>query len=253
MEFVEDFCYNKYWVILLMFKTILFDLDGTLLDIDMDVFIPRYFDLISAKFSYLIKPHDFIEHLLFSTRLMLADKDPQKTNEQVFMNAFIPRIGISLEELQPVLTDFYTNDFGQLGKYTRREPLAVKIIDLAFKKGYEVVIATNPVFPRLAIEHRLNWAGIKDYSYKLITTYENMHFCKPHREYYEEILSVLGRKPEECLMVGNDVEEDLPAGTAGIKTYLTKNYILNETENSRYPADYLGYLDDFHKFMKTWQ
>jgi FMN phosphatase YigB (HAD superfamily) len=236
-----------------MFKTILFDLDGTLLDIDMDIFIPKYFKLISTKFSDLIDPHDFIEHLLYSTRLMIADKNPQKTNEEVFMDAFIPRIGISREELQPLLIDFYTNDFGKLQKYTRREPLAAKIIDCAFKKGCEVVIATNPVFPRLAIGHRLNWAGIEDYPYSLITTYENMHFCKPHREYYDEILTVLGRKPEECLMVGNDVEEDLPAAAAGIRTYLVENYILNETEGTKPPADYLGYLDDFYKFLKEWQ
>jgi len=236
-----------------MFKTILFDLDGTLLDIDMDVFIPKYFNMISAKFSNLIEPHQFIEDLLYSTRLMIADKDPLTTNEEVFMNSFIPRIGISREELQPLLIDFYTNDFGQLQKYTRCEPLARKIIDWAFDKGYEVVIATNPVFPNLAIGHRLHWAGIKDYSYKLITTYENMHFCKPHQEYYEEILSFLGRKPDECLMVGNDVEEDLSAGTAGIKTYLVENYILNAKEHSPPPADYIGYLNDFYRFMKSWQ
>ncbi|MDO9535946.1 MAG: HAD family hydrolase [Bacillota bacterium] len=236
-----------------MFKTILFDLDGTLLDIDMDVFIPKYFKMISAKFSHLIEPHVFIEHLLYCTRLMIADKDPQKTNEEVFMNDFIPRIGISREELQPLLIDFYTNDFGQLNTYTRREPLARKIMDWAFFKGYEVVIATNPVFPHLAIGHRLHWAGIEDYSYSLITTYENMHFCKPHLEYYEEILSILGRKPEECLMMGNDVEEDLSAGTAGIKTYLVENFILNKREDSPPPADYFGYLDDFYRFMQGWQ
>ena len=76
------------------------------------------------------------------------NKDPEKTNEEVFMEEFVPRIGLSREEMQPILTDFYTNDFGLLGKYTRREPLARKIINLAHEKGLELIIATNPVFPR---------------------------------------------------------------------------------------------------------
>lgn len=233
-----------------MFTTLLFDLDGTLLDIDMDIFLPRYFQILTRRFSDVIAPEKFVKHLLHSTRLMITNKDKHKTNEEVFMEEFIPRIGLPREELQSILTDIYTNDFGHLGKYTRREPLARTIINLSYKKGLELIIATNPVFPRLAIEHRLRWAGIDAFPFRLVTTYENMHFCKPHREYYEEILSLVGRKPEECLMIGNDTIEDLAAAQAGIKTFLVKDHLLDNGGKKTLSPDYQGYLKDLYRFIK---
>ncbi|RJR20810.1 MAG: HAD family hydrolase [Desulfobacteraceae bacterium] len=235
-----------------MYNTLLFDLDGTLLDIDMDIFLPRYFQVLTRRFSYLISPEEFVRHLLHSTRLMIMNKDPQKTNEEVFMEDFIPRLGLPREELQPILTDIYTNDFGHLGKYTRRKPLARTIMNLSYKKGLELIIATNPVFPRLAIEHRLRWSGLEDLPYRLVTTYENMHFCKPHREYYEEVLSVAGRKPGECLMIGNDAREDLAAAAVGIKTFLVRDHILNDNKEGPFTPDYEGYLADVYRFIEQW-
>lgn len=235
-----------------MFNVLLFDLDGTLLDIDMEIFLPRYFRALTERFSWLIKPEDFVKHLLHSTHMMIINKDPEKTNEEVFMEEFVPRIGLSREEMQPILTGFYTNDFGLLGKYTRREPLARKIINLAHEKGLELIIATNPVFPRLAIEHRMRWAGIRDFPYTLITTYENMHFCKPHREYYEEVLSLTGRKAEECLMIGNDIRGDVAAKTAGIRTFLVKDHLLDSGgEGELLTPDYQGDLADLLSFIKA--
>ena len=89
-----------------------------------------------------------------------------------------------------------------------------------FAQGYKVVIATSPVFPLTAIEQRLEWAGVRDFDYALITSYENMHACKPHLPYYQEILSKIGCRAEECLMVGNSFEEDIaPATELGIMAF----------------------------------
>ncbi|HHT46443.1 MAG TPA: HAD family hydrolase [Firmicutes bacterium] len=233
-----------------MFTTLLFDLDGTLLNINMDIFLPQYFQILTQRFPNL-DSDEFITHLLHSTRVMIENKDPRRTNEEVFMQEFIPRIGLPEKELQPILKDFYTNDFGSLGKYTQQEPFAQKIVELCHNKGLEMIIATNPVFPLLAMQHRLKWAGLADYPYRLITAYENMHFCKPHREYYEEILHLLARQPSECLMIGNDIEEDLAAREAGIKTFLVKDHLLdNRKEKLPYTTDYQGYLEDLYRFLK---
>jgi FMN phosphatase YigB (HAD superfamily) len=145
-----------------MFTTLLFDLDGTLLNINMDIFLPQYFQILKQRFPNL-DSDEFITHLLHSTRVMIENKDPRRTNEEVFMQEFIPRIGLPEKELQPILKDFYTNDFGSLGKYTQQEPFAQKIVELCHNKGLEMIIATNPVFPLLAMQHRLKWAGLADH------------------------------------------------------------------------------------------
>jgi FMN phosphatase YigB (HAD superfamily) len=101
-------------------------------------------------------------------------------------------------------------------------PAAVDLISAAFDRGLAVVIATNPLFPRLAIERRLEWAGIPvgQYDYALVTTYENMHAAKPQPAYYREILEVTGSEPREALMVGDDWRNDIaPAAAAGLFTY----------------------------------
>ncbi len=235
-----------------MFKTVLFDLDGTLLNINMDTFLPGYFEILARRFARQAGPEEFVAHLLHCTQTMIDDQDPLFTNEEVFMREFIPRIGLPPEKLQPILEDFYTNDFGSLERYTRQEPLAQKVVELCFKKGLEMVIASNPIFPYLAMEHRLRWAGLADYPYRLITAYENMHFCKPHCEYYEEILGLLNRQAADCLMIGNNVREDLAAEKAGIRTYLLKDHLLdNRKDKIPYTAAYQGYLPDLYHFMKT--
>ncbi|MFY9427695.1 MAG: HAD family hydrolase [bacterium] len=231
------------------FKALLFDLDGTLLDLDMETFLPAYFQALTRRFGQLVDPQQFVDHLVASTAVMMASKDPEKTNEEVFMADFIPRLGLSREVLLPLLDDFYRNDFPALAGEARRKPLAREIIQYAFARGFAVVIATNPVFPKMAISHRLRWAGVEDFPYKLITTYEIMHFCKPHREYYAEILDRLGLKAEECLMIGNDAQEDLSAREVGIKTFLLQDHLINRTEECP-QTDYRGYMEDLYEFIK---
>ena len=59
---------------------------------------------------------------------------------------------------------------------------------------------------------------------------ERMHFCKPNPAYYQEILELLGAKAEECLMIGNDVEEDMVAATLGIKTRLVTDLLISRDQ-----------------------
>ena len=85
--------------------------------------------------------------------------------------------------------------------------------------GYNVVIATNSIFPEIAIMQRMEWANLKDINFSLVTTMENMHYAKPNVEYYIEILDKLNSKPEDSIMIGDDLEMDiLPAQKLGIKT-----------------------------------
>ncbi len=232
-----------------MYKTLLFDLDGTLLDLDMRIFIPRYIEVLSQHFAYLLEPDLFSEHILQATRAMVLNKNPQMTNEEVFMAHFLHKLELSREEIMPQLYDFYHNIFHKLAVYARRNPLAREIVQISFHKKFNVVIATNPVFPRTAIMQRLRWAGVEDFPYHLVTSYEIMHYCKPHPEYYEEILEVLKLHPGDCLMIGNDTRDDLVAHKAGIKTFLVHDLLVERGDQAHH-ADYEGTLEDLHRFIQ---
>jgi len=196
-----------------LIKSILFDLDDTLLDNPMETFLPKYLEALTARMAHLIPPHRFVEQLMSSTRVMAGNTDPIRTNRQVFMEDFFPKVGHPPEVLMPIFDDFYAHDFGQLRIYTRARPEGRVIMEEVFAQDHTVVIATSPVFPLTAIEQRLEWAGVRDFGYALITSYENMHACKPHVAYYQEILEKMGCRAEECLMVGKSLENFIDPAT----------------------------------------
>lgn len=141
----------------------------------------------------------------------------------------------------PVVEQFYAQDFGMVRRVTKSDINVRKILNTVISKGKGVVVATNPIFPMTAVQQRLEWAGVADIPFQHITSYEKSHFCKPNIEYYQEILQQIGCRPEECLMVGNDVEEDLAAGKIGIKTYLVTDNLIN-SKGLELKADYISTL-----------
>ncbi len=233
-----------------MIRAILFDLDATLLDNDMRTFLPPYFRALCSRVGDLIPPDKLTRQLMESTQRMIQNTDPTRTNQEIFAADFFPKIGHSPEELTPLFADFYEHDFPLLRKYTRPRPEARQVVQECFDRGYDVVIATSPVFPLRAVQHRLEWAGVADFPYALITTYENMHTCKPHPRYYLEIAERIGRAPAECIMVGNDPEADIvPAAQAGMRTFYV---VYDEAESRAVAADYRGTLEDFLGLVRSW-
>lgn len=199
-------------------QAILFDLDGTLLDANMDVFLPHYFKALSARVAHLLPPDQFIASLMQASRAMMVN-DGHDTNETVFAQAFYPLVGYPRQELEPIFTDFYVKGFPKLRQYTRRKPQAHRIVQAAFDRGYDVVIATNPLFPATAIQQRLEWAGVADFPFRLVTTYENSRATKPNLLYYEQILETIGHPAPACLVVG-DEDMDMVAAHLGCPTFL---------------------------------
>lgn len=207
-------------------KTLLFDLDGTLIKLDMNAFLPRYFKALASRFTHMVEPATLVGNVLASTEAMIANLDPTVTNREAFMRDFLPRMSRAQDEILPILDDFYGHDFAHLAGSEVASPACQRAVELALARGFEVVIATNPVFPLQAIRHRLVWGGFDPDAFHLVTAYEDMHFCKPHVEYYQEILGLLGRSPDECWMIGNDVGEDMVAARLGIKTFLVEDLLI---------------------------
>lgn len=213
-------------------KAILFDLDGTLLPTDTDAFLSYYMKSVT-RFMAPILPTPVVERLpemiMASTYAMIANVDPSVSNEAAFWSDFLPRIGYERVELEPHFTRFYAESFPTLRMHMEASlpGQGRAIVEAAAAKGYDLVLATNPVFPRAAIEERMRWVGIDHLPWRLVTTYEEMHFCKPQPGYYMEICERIGRRPEECLMVGNDVDEDGVAAKIGMRLYLATDYLIN--------------------------
>jgi FMN phosphatase YigB (HAD superfamily) len=235
-------------------KAVLFDLDGTLLKVDMDDFLRHYLHRLSVHFSHLIDPQQFLSDLLSSTQAMIVNDDPALTNRDVFMTDFFKRLPHPPEQILPLIDTFYKEVFPQLQKHVSSFPEIPSVIDTATALGFKLAVATNPLFPRAAIFHRIRWAGLDPDLFQLVTTYEIMHFCKPNPRYFCEITDYLGLAPAECLMVGNDVDDDINAAAgAGLKTLLVEDMLVNRSGSAPL-ADYriqVAELGDFLVKLKN--
>jgi HAD superfamily hydrolase (TIGR01549 family) len=201
-------------------RAVLFDLDDTLLENNVDRFLKAYFDLLTPSMAHLVPPEKFISALIYATQAMIKNNDAAVTNQQAFINVFFPRVGRTAQEMMPLFDDFYATQFGKLRSLTRPNPSARAVIQTAFDSGCDVVIATNPVFPETAIRQRMEWAGVSNFPYRLITSFEVMHAAKPNPRYYREILEHICRGPEQCIMVGDDWRNDIePAMKVGLQVF----------------------------------
>ena len=231
-----------------MIKAVLFDLDGTLLPMDQDRFTARYFPLLTKKLEpYGIDPEDIIDALWKGTYLMVTN-DGSRTNEAVIWDYFAQRYGEDFRRMKPVFEEFYGNEFAQAKDITTFQPKAQETVRRLKDAGVRLILATNPIFPVVATNLRIEWAGLSPSDFELITTYENFNYCKPNPEYYSEILRRCGLKAEDCLMVGNDVSEDMVATKLGMRTFLVKDCLINkkDIDTSGMPQ---GDFDDLSTYL----
>lgn len=218
-------------------KAILFDLDGTLLPMDQDLFMKYYFGSLAAK----LVPHGYdkdtlVNNVWTGTKAMVMN-DGSKTNEEAFWDTFCALVGKDCRPDMPIFDSFYRNEFAAAKNACQPTPAAKEVVDLIKASGKRLILATNPLFPAVATENRITWAGLAKEDFELITTYENSSYCKPNPKYYVEILEKTGLKPEECLMVGNNAEEDMIAETLGMQVFLLTDCLINEknADISKYP------------------
>ncbi len=229
-------------------KAILFDMDGTLIDDSMDTFLPPYFAALKKKVAGLVAPDTFIAQLQASTRAIVTNNDSARTMAEKFAADFFPKVGVPRERLVPLFEDFYAREYGDLRAFVKPVDAARPVVARAFELRRIVVIATAPLFPRSALVQRLTWGGLADFPYALITDYETMHASKPNPAYYREIAAMIGCAPGDCIMVGNEVQNDvLPAKRAGMKTFWVTDAGAMPTD---VPADWRGTLEDFGALLE---
>ena len=212
-----------------MLKAVLFDLDGTLLPMDQDEFVKGYFRQLAKKLApYGYEPDKLVKAIWHGTGAMIKN-DGSCTNEEVFWNDFTNIYGEQARSDEPIFAEYYEKDFQQVKNICGYTPKAAEIVRALKAAGVRVALATNPVFPAIATESRIRWAGLEPEEFELYTTYENIGFCKPNLDYYREILRRMELDAADCLMVGNDVDEDMIAGQLGMEVFLLTDHLINKS------------------------
>jgi len=228
-------------------STVLFDLDGTLLPMDQEVFVAAYFKGIAAKLAPAgYEPEKLIKAIWTGTGAMIQN-DGKCTNEAAFWSCFTALWGRQALEDLPLFEEYYRTDFQEVRAVCGFAPAANAVIRQLKDAGVRRVLATNPIFPQIATHSRIRWAGLEPEDFAHITTYENSTFCKPNPAYYRQILEVLGLSPEECVMVGNDVGDDMAAQALGMQVFLLTDCLINQdgADLSRWPHGGFRELSDF--------
>lgn len=226
-------------------NTILFDLDGTLLPMDVEEFTKRYFYAIQESFKH--RSDTILQGVIAGVKSMVKNNG-EETNENVFWKTFTQVTNIEKEEVETEFEQFYRSVFPQLndGKQNQNMIDAVQILKA---KGYRLLLATNPLFPRMATEERVRWAGLDITDFDVITTYENCSACKPNPAYFEELLEKNKVIKEECMMVGNDAQEDGVIEKLGIPLYLVNDYLINR-EDKKITCKWVSDSSEFLRFVK---
>ncbi len=230
-------------------KAVFFDLDGTLLPMDQDVFVKAYFHGLVG----LLAPKGYDARGVGGALLRgidaMVNNDGTKTNEQVFWDSFAEILGEGVRDEVAPLDEFYRTEFQQISSKCGYNEQSKQIVDMLNARGIITVLATNPLFPAIATESRMRWAGLAPEDFKIYTTYESSRYCKPNLKYYEELISEIGLSPEDCLMVGNDVGDDMVAEALGMKVFLLTDCLINKTDRAVDEFKH-GNFDDLRKYIE---
>lgn len=233
-----------------MITTIFFDLDGTLLPMDQEVFIKSYLDQMAKKMApYGYDPKLLSQAVWAGTAAMVKNSE-NSTNETVFWNTFSTFFSHNVKQDEPLFEEFYHKEFQNVRHNCGFDARASQLISKIKSNGYRLVLATNPLFPAVATYSRARWAGLNPSDFEWITTYENSSRCKPNPDYYREILDKLNLNAEECIMVGNDVSEDMIARDLGFHVFLLTDCLINKENKdiSQYPN---GSFPELLEFIRS--
>lgn len=227
---------------------VFFDLDGTLLPLDIDDFLKKYFKALSKEFSDVFNPDYFIKSLLKATNTMI-ENNGERLNINVFIDSFLNLMGVDNQnDMMKRFDKFYQEKFPRLGATIRASEVPADLIKHLKESGYQLVLATNAVFPLQAIKERMNWANVDPADFVYISCYENMHYCKPNRGFYQEILQKIDVEPERSMMIGNDAQEDMIAATLGMETYLLTDFLIDRKTDC-FRVDWTGTMEELFSYL----
>ena len=213
-----------------MRHTVFFDLDGTLLPLETESFFRAYMTEIKRSGALdRIDKHKGEEVFGKAVYAMLGNNG-MVHNKEVFFTAIAQMSGTLEHEIMPHFDRFYEDGFIKTKVHTRADRRVRQAVDTLKDKGYCLVLATNPVFPPVATNQRIAWAGLETDDFDYISYYDNSHYCKPNPQYYKEILGKIGTSADKCYIVGNDVTDDMSALSLGFEGFLVLDHVIGDPE-----------------------
>ena len=214
------------------YQAILFDLDGTLLPMELEPFARLYFGALARELApFGLTAEAMFKPFWAATQAMMGNTTG-RLNADVFWETFSAMTGVSREQVEPVCDAFYSAGFQAAKAATGENPLAKEAVRLAHEKAPTVVLATNPLFPMAGQKTRLSWLGLTPEDFDLVTCYTSDRYCKPNPAYFHDVCERLRLDPRQCLMIGNDDREDMHcAAAAGMDCYLVTDCRIRDEEN----------------------
>lgn len=209
-----------------MIRAVLFDLDDTLLSLNLTAFVARYAKGASellAEASRQPTARVFAAYVRAFLAVEQNDGSRALTNEQLFNEAFLAGCGVPLDD--PAVADliaYFEHDMlpdyreGIVRACPREGARAA--VDQVWDLGLACALATNPTFSLTCDKVRMAWAGVWEDDFARISTWSNSTRVKPHAAYYQEFVEPMGLRLEECLMVGNDSKRDFARPACGLRT-----------------------------------
>ena len=225
-----------------MIQAILFDIEA-LINVESADFMKNYLGILAPRFAHLLSPDKFTKQLLKSIEIMQNEPKPGQTNSQVFFDDFCKATGLSALVLKPIFEEFYTSDFPALRCLVQVNHQGIKLVEYAIQQGFLTAIASNPVLPLTAICEQVHWAGLAPDHFKVIPAIDNFHYCKPHLEFFREVAESLGVKPENCLVVSEQMN-DIICRELGMKKFYVG------TLGAEDQTDYSGHFDDLFSLIR---
>lgn len=217
-------------------KAVFFDLDGTLLPVDLDRMFGAYFEILrkSEIMSLIAKDTEDAFRIFNEAAGIMMGNRGRDTNEDVFFAYIEKMTGKGKEIFSKPFDGFYTTVFDSLSGLVQKNGIQRRIVNTVLAKGYKTVLATMPVFPLSAAVARLSWIGLYPHDFQYISHYGNSTYLKPHPEYYCEILRKMDLDGEDCIMVGNNIKEDMSAQNLGFDVFLVTGYEIGEFQRDEY-------------------
>ena len=127
-----------------MIKAILFDLDGTLLPMDQEVFIKDYVGRMTAFLApYGYDPQLYFKGLWAGTGAMVKN-DGKALNEDMFWYVFNTILGKDAKEDMALFEEFYRTEFQKARDSCGFQPMAAEAVREIKAMGCRVILATNP-------------------------------------------------------------------------------------------------------------
>lgn len=197
-------------------RALLFDYDGTLALVDEDWFVESYFFMLNVflveRYKVALDQADVLDCIAHITKYA----DGMTNNYERFLKCLSSKV----EKInwRKAFEDFYaSSEFDELVNLVEPNQKIIESVKKARHFGLLTALASNPIFPKIAVKKRLSWIGLSASDFDHISCMENSHYCKPDPRYYIELCKALSLEPKDCLMVGNNDFLDGSCVNVGMK------------------------------------